>query len=478
MKFKLDPYQWQHKALAMSNEQTNMALLADMGTGKTGAMINILRLRYGEKGRIMRTLILSPLVTLFNWKDEFEKHSYIHPQNVHVLYGGTAKKEKAFHRANDFDPNQILLMNYEGMISPKMLKLIDDWKPEIIVLDESHYCKNYKTKRSKNIFAVRQHAEHCYIMTGTPMTNDIPDLFMQYKILDGGETFGTNFFVFQRKFMVDQNSAWAHQQNHFPKWVARPDKMEEINGLVYSKAIRVTKDETLDLPPLRNITYKIPLSAKQQKYYKEMERDFLVFVEEGEKKGIAVAQLAVTKALRLQQIVTGFVVDEDKQVIEIEDNPRLTALKDLISSLHVNHKVIVWCSFIHNYKQIGAMLEKLGVKHNFIVGGMSLPEKRDAMDAFNKDTDTRVIVCNRKAGGIGINLVAADYSIVYSRNFSLEEELQSRDRNYRGGSEIHEQITRINLVAADTVDERTTEALLAKKKVSDNILHYVKGVEK
>ena len=452
-----------------------MALLADMGTGKTGAAVNILRMKYGENKRVMKTLILSPLVTLFNWKDEFFKHSYIKSDIIHPIYGTTAKKLKLLEKALYNDENSIIIVNYEAMIAPKFVAAIKEWGPEVLLLDEAHYCKSHKSKRSKAIFELSLGCKYRYIMTGTPMTNKVTDLFMQYKILDHGKTFGDNFYVFQRMYMRDSNASWSHLQKHFPNWVVREDKIDEIYNKVYSKAIRVTKDETLDLPPLVEETYKVPLSPKQKSYYTNMERDFLTFIEEGEKKGIAVAQLAITKALRMQQIVTGFVNDEDGQVIEIQDNPRLKAVEELVSALHEQHKVILWCSFRHNYKQLGDLMAKMKIKHEFITGDMDLKEKRDAMDSFNNDESTRVIICNRKAGGIGINLVAASYSIVYSRNFSLEEELQSRDRNYRGGSEIHDRIVRINLCAEDTTDERITEALLSKKKVSDNILHYVTG---
>ena len=475
MRFKIEPYQWQKQAIAMGTQLDNMALLADMGTGKSGAMVNILRVKYGQNKRVMKTLILSPLVTLFNWKNEFYKHSYIDSDLIHPIYGSTTQKIKRINNAIDSDENQILITNYEAMISMKVYEVILQWQPEVIVLDESHYCKSHKSKRSKAIQVLSSGAQYRYIMTGTPMTNNIQDLFMQYKILDGGETFGDNFYVFQRQYMYDENAAWAHQQKHFPKWKARPEKMDEITEKIYSKAIRVTKDETLDLPPLIEETYKVPLSPKQRKYYDQMERDFLVYVEENEKKGIAVAQLAVTKALRMQQIVTGYVIDDEGQVIEIQDNPRLKAVEELVTALHEQHKVILWCSFKHNYKQLGRLLTKLKIEHVFITGDNSLEQKQEAMDRFNSDETVRVCVANRKAGGIGVNLVSASYSIIYSRNFSLEEELQSKDRNYRGGSEIHDRIVRINLCAEDTTDERITEALLAKKKVSDNILQYVKG---
>jgi SNF2 family DNA or RNA helicase len=460
--------------MAMSNKMPDLALLADMGTGKTGAMVNILRLRYGESKRVQRTIILSPLVTLLNWRDEILKHSYIDPDKIVVLIGTSVKKLRTFEKLTRMDQDKIVILNYEGMISNNIVQALSKWRPEIAVLDESHYCKSHKAKRSKAVYDLVQDCTNRYIMTGTPVTNDLPDIFMQYKILDGGETFGSNYYVFQRKYMYDENQAWSHKPNHFPKWVMRPELVDTVNSLIYDKAIRVTKSECLDLPPVVEETYKVPLSPKQKKYYEQMERDFVTFVEEGESKGIAVAQLAMTKALRLQQIVTGFIVDEDGEVIEIEDNPRLIAVKELVQALHVKRKVILWCSFRHNYKQLGKLMESMKIEHRFITGSMTLPQKQEAMDDFKNDDNVRVMIANRKAGGIGVNLVSASASIIYSRNFSLEEELQSRDRNYRGGSEIHNDILRINLCAEDTVDERTTEALISKEKISDDIINFIR----
>jgi len=98
MKYKIQPYKWQLRAIEMANKEKNLALLADMGTGKTGALINILRARYIEAKRVKRTLILSPLVTLYNWKNEFMKHSYIKKEDITVLVGTTPKKLRAFHK--------------------------------------------------------------------------------------------------------------------------------------------------------------------------------------------------------------------------------------------------------------------------------------------------------------------------------------------------------------------------------------------
>lgn len=473
--FKLEPYDWQKDAIGMSYTLPDMALLADMGTGKTGAAVNITRARFSEQQRVMKTLILGPLVTLFNWKNEFGIHSWVKPDKIHVLHGPTTKKLKTFNSAiSGVDPNQIMVTNYESMISGKMQDAIAEWEPEVLILDEAHYVKNPKAKRSKAILKIAEKAKHTYILTGTPILNSIEDIFMQYLILDGGETFGSNAYVFKQKYLKDENEGWKGRPNYFPKWVPRPEKYKELQDKIYRKAIRVLKSECLDLPPLVKKIMPIELSRDQRKYYENLKKDFLTFIEEEEKKGIVVTQLAITKALRLQQIVTGHVKTEEGQVIEIKDNPRLTAVKQLLRDLHTNHKVIVWCSFRFNYEQIERVCKELKIEHVFLTGEMSLTEKEDAMRRFNEEGKVRVIIANRRAGGIGINLVASDVSIVYSRNFSLGEELQSQDRNYRGGSEIHRVITKIDLCAKDTIDEAITEALVNKKDISNRIIELAR----
>jgi SNF2 family DNA or RNA helicase len=470
MEYIIPPYEWQKKLLELSIREKDVAVLADMGTGKTKGVVDCLRYKYSQYKAMKKTLIISPLVTLFNWKNEFLKNSRINARHILVLHGSTDKKLKVFEEGTRGTEPAIVIMNYESMISPKIVAAIKKWAPEILVLDESHYVKSHKAKRSKAIHDLSLTCEHRFIMSGTPMTNSVTDIFMQFLILDNGATFGKNFFTFQRTYMYDKNAHWSHLHNHFPDWKPRPEMLEQLQQKIYSKAIRVTKEECMDLPPFIQIVHEVELSPSQKKYYKAMEDDYVTFVEEANQKGISVATTALTRALRLQQIVTGYAKLDDGTEIEIEDNPRLSALEELISALHSQHKVIVWCAFINNYKQIGQLLQALKIPHVFITGEENLSEKEKAMSAFNTDETIRVAVCNRKAAGIGVNLVAASYSIVYSRNFSLEQELQSRDRNYRGGSQIHERIVKIDLCAKDTVDEDVTKSLIEKKEISDKVI--------
>lgn len=330
MEYKIAPYEWQKKLLQLSIREPDIAVLADMGTGKTKGVIDCMRYKFNQYKQVKKTIIFSPLVTLFNWKNEWHKQSSIPEDRVHVLHGSSEKKLAAFEKAIARTPNQVIIVNYEAVLSPKLLLAIEKWAPEIMILDESHYVKNHKAKRSKAIHKLSLGCLHRIIMSGTPMTNQVTDIFMQYLILDNGKTFGQNYFTFQRQYMYDENAHWSHLQKHFPKWKPREEMLPRLQEKIYSKAIRVTKDECLDLPPFIQEVYEVELSPSQRKYYKAMEDDYVTFVEEANRKGISVATTALTKALRLQQIVTGYAKLDDGTEIEITDNPRLDALEELI----------------------------------------------------------------------------------------------------------------------------------------------------
>ena len=460
----------------MSTELRDLALFWEMGTGKTAGMIHILRHKFGIKQRIMRTLILSPLVTLHNWKNEFALHSTISPYNVHVFDRSGIRRSSDFTKLMGdtegvLNENKIAITNYEALQSDKFYEAVLEWNPEIIVCDESHLLKNHQSKRAKKVRIIAHNAENRFILTGTPILNTALDIFNQYYILDKGETFGDSFFAFRHNYFVDENAGWSNRPGHFPKWVARTQTYEELNKLIYSKGFRVTKHECLDLPPLVKEVFRVELSPEQKRIYKEMRLEFVAWIQKKhEEPQAVVAQLAVTKALRLQQIVTGYVKTAEGEEIFINKNPRLEATKALLEQLVPKHKVIVWASFKANYKMLANVCEELKIKYVMLHGDMNGSQKNESVQKFENDESIRVIIANRAAGGIGINLVAASYSIVYSRNFSLGEELQSSARNHRGGSERHAKITKIDLIAPGTIDELVMEALSNKEHISKSIL--------
>ncbi len=475
MEYLIKPWAHQEKAIAKSYTEPNLALLFEMGVGKTGTAINILRGRYEYHKRVLRTLILAPLVVTRNWKDEFALHSRIDPKDILVLSGTGAKREQNLEKFLSGNPNKIVIMNYEALQNQAIYSTVYKWAPEVLICDEAHKLKDPQGKRAKLVYILSKLCPHRYILTGTPVLNSYLDVFMPYKILDGGETFGSNYYVFKDRYFKDKNAPRRGTPGYFPDWVFKNEMFQEFQQRLAHRSLQAKKSECLDLPPLTKIKRFVDLSSEQARMYKSMRDEYLTYVRSlTGNPPIVIAQLAITKALRLQQIISGFAKDENGIIHDLGETPRLACLNELLEEIAVKQgsKVIVWAVFKENYRKIGQLCEKLGIKYTELHGGNSQQEKVDNMNTFRNDPDTKVIIANQNAGGVGVNLTEAAYSIYFSKNFSLEQDLQSEARNFRGGSEMHEKITRIDLIAPGTLDELVDEALRQKQNIAEAILNW------
>jgi SNF2 family DNA or RNA helicase len=472
------PYKHQLDAVTFFRNKKDGNLFLEMGTGKTRTAIMI-RDEWG-KNQALRTLVICPSVVTHNWRDEFLKFSETQSDEIHVMSSGTGKKKAEYITEKVlpyFKSRGIVILNYEALLSEDFFDAIYKWKPNCIIMDEVHYLKTATSKRSKLIGTLTKWADYRLGLTGTPILNNVNDIYGIFKAVDCGETFGTNAHIFAAKYLMDLNAAWKARTGYFPKWVNNPKTYPALNELVYKKSIRITKEECLDLPELVKVTRLIDWEPKQKKAYDDLKKEFLTFIDtkrsDGEKDSVT-ASLAMVKALRMLQVASGFVQTDLGEVHEFEKIPRLAVTKELLEELTPNHKVILWCSYKHNYKMLSRICDELKIKHVFITGEQDTNAKRESELSFRNDPDTRVVIANRAAGGVGINLVEASYSIVYSRNFSLAEELQSESRNHRGGSQIHSKITKIDLAIKDSIDEAVLEVLRNKKQVSTDVLDMVR----
>jgi len=463
---------WQHQRdiINAAVPAKKWAIFAEMGTGKTCTAIQILRAWCGNNKRLLKTLVFTPSAVKRSWQREFYKFSRLGDQ-TYILDGAKRTdffKRKAF-REQGGPRAAIFVLNYEALQIKDLLTAMMGWEPECIIIDESHRIKDYKAKRTKALIKLSDLADYKLLLTGTPILNSPMDIWAQFRALDGGETFGENFYVFRSRWFYDRNEAMPSHKK-FPDWQPLPGLEEEFHKRIYAKATRVLKSECLDLPPMVKERVEIEMSGDQARMYAEMRDEYVTYLNDK----ACVATLALTKGLRLQQIVSGFFTDDDGNEMAYKTNPRLDALMDLLLDLVPRSKVIVWASFKHNHKQIIRRLEKAQIGYASLVGGMSDKERQEGIDAFQDDKATRVMVANQAAGGVGVTLTAANIMIYYSRNFSLEQDMQSEARCHRGGSEQHDKITRIDLVAPGTIDEIVLESLSNKENLANKILD-IKG---
>jgi len=216
------------------------------------------------------------------------------------------------------------------------------------------------------------------------------------------------------------------------------------------------KKDCLDLPDKIYQRYPVSLSKKQRKLYEDLKKNF---VTELGGDNISAPE-AITRLLRLQQIVCGWFPTEEK-VVPIDDkNPRLEALLEILSD--IDSKVIIWARFKADLKAIERALGELAVSYH---GDVSTDDRETAVERFQNDPKIRYFIGQPQSGGIGLTLTAADYAVYYSNSFDLETRLQSEDRCHRIGTKNN--ITYIDIESPRTIDTKIVKALRHKKKLAD-----------
>lgn len=491
---------WAHQKEAVSRAQAlhDYALFFEMGTGKTRTLLEILRSLFNQEGEVLRTLIFCPPLVIPNWVQEWKLYTKIDPKVIVPLTGPGARRVRDFENGairgvipGRTQDKKIFITNYEALLMKDLYALFLQWQPQVVVFDESHKLKSPSTARSKlahdlanpydRASKTRKLKPFTYLLSGSPILNSPMDIFQQFKIQDGGRTFGSNYFAFRAKYFRDRNAAMP-KDRYFPKWEPMSasrdafDALGEIKSLISGQSMRVLKSECLDLPPEVSVLVNVGMSPEQTRLYKEMKSELLTYY----KSKACVATLAITKALRLMQITSGYIAAEtpgstDERVeLALEKTPKVEALRALLEELCVegNHKVLVWAVFRFNYAQIRSVLDDLKIKYVEVHGDVSESKKRAAVEAFQSDPNCKAFLGHPGSGGIGINLTCAGYSIFYSRNFSLEHYLQARARNHRGGSREagHASITHYDLIVENSIDEIALQKLSSKQDLSESLL--------
>lgn len=449
---------WPHQEKALQVAKNIFALFFDMGTGKTLTTISLYNQKNYKEGK---TIIVAPLNVCSNWIVEIEK--FLNGRSkIYCCFGGY--KFKKLKAAREFlesvsGVHQFLIVNTECFRSKEYVDLMVKSGASWLVLDEAHNFKTPTSLQTKGLFAVINNLKppYIYLLTGTPTPQGYMDLYTYLTI------FGVNkesFFLWRKRHFIDRNERSKGWSGYYPDYVVAPKSQEYFKKVLSEYSLTANKDEVLDLPPLLRTTVFAELTKEQEQHYNSM-KEFL-FAVDIEGNELNAANL-LTRTLRLQQILAGFL---DTTPIP---NGRIDALRYAISQIPKGEQFLIWTIFAPTYEQISKLLTELEISHEFLTGEQANDVRTKNMANFQAGK-LRCLIAHPRAGGVGVNLTAASYSIHYTKNFNLVDDLQCEARNYRGGSEVHKRITRIDIVAKDTIDEQITEALRSKKTIQDFIL--------
>lgn len=452
--FKTRPFDHQRKAFYLSRDKESFALLMEQGTGKTKVVLDNAAYLYG-KGKITALVVIAPNGVHRNWlSKEIPDHmpEWCPTKSVYYHSGMTKKETEAFDEVlAETEMLKVFSFNVEAFVSDKatnFMKRVLLSNEVMLVVDESSRIKRPGAKRTKIITKFSNMAKYRRIMTGTPVTKGPEDIYSQFKFLDHQILGYDSFYSFRARYCIMggfENKQIVSYQN-----------IDELTRNIEGHSFRVLKKDCLDLPEKIYQRHPVDLSQKQRKLYNQLRKDFIAELE-GEQID---APEAITRLLRLQQIVCGwFPMEEEVKPID-EKNPRLQALLDILSDIEC--KVIIWARFKADLRVIERALGELAVAYH---GDVSNDQRAIAVERFQNDPKIRYFIGQPQSGGIGLTLTAAECAIYYSNSFDLETRLQSEDRCHRIGTKNN--VTYIDLESPKTIDTKIIKALRSKKSLAD-----------
>jgi SNF2 family DNA or RNA helicase len=239
--------------------------------------------------------------------------------------------------------------------------------------------------------------------------------------------------------------------------------MGYFSDLLHVSGKVVSKEDALDLPPLVKTIRYVDVHESIAQHYRDMEKSFVTLIQDE----AVMADLKVTQIMRLNQICSGILHTEEQD--HSLDTCKDEVLIELLGDLAPQNKFIIWANFKPAIARVEKIVSALHLGSAKIVGGQKTDERQAEIDRFQNEAKCSVMIANQGAGGVGVNLQAASYSIYFSKDYDLEKDLQSEARNYRAGSEQHQKVTRIDLVTRGTIEEIITEALAEKLTAAEMI---------
>ena len=465
--FKNKPYLHQAAFLQRFWEDPEVALLADMGTGKSFMLINNAAMLY-DKGKINSMLIVAPKGVYRNWyTSEVPKHMPEHVQYTMAAWSPSPRKaEKAQMELmlNAVDTLRILVMNIEAFSTPKGLNFASVFlrvTNAFMAIDESTTIKTPGAKRTKGIIKVGREARYRRIATGSPVTKSPLDLFSQCEFLGPNNLNYSSYYAFQNRYAV---LVERKLPTHTFKQIVGYRHLEELQKKLNSFSFRVTKEECLDLPDKVFVRRDIELTDEQRKAYDQMKLMALTLIG----GDMMSTNNALTQIMRLHQICCGHVKFDDGRQVDIPNN-RVNEL--LATTQEVTGKIIIWANYRRDIENIKAALQKeygmTAVATYY--GDTETEERQEIVTKFqDPDSDLRFFVGNPRTGGYGLTLTAAHTVIYYSNSFDLEVRLQSEDRAHRIGQT--NKVTYIDFISPGTVDEHIVKALRNKINIASAVL--------
>ncbi len=437
--YQKNGYQW---LSLMSQLGLGACLADDMGLGKTVQLIAFLEYVRTHNGG--HALLILPASLIGNWQKEIEKFAPEMPYQI--LHKSDLKGTETL----EIRENRFLYITTYGMAS--RLEELKSRQWDYLILDEAQAIKNPGTKQTKAIKQIP--AKMRIAMTGTPIENRLGDLWSLFDFLNQGLLGTAKEFTTFTKELSDNTAGYA--------------KLRKMIQPFLLRRLKTDKSIITDLPDKVEINVYPTLSKKQIALYKQLIQQIKVKLEDSE--GIERKGLILSSIMKFKQICNHpdqYLAREDYKA---EQSGKFEQLKEICETIRdKRERVLVFTQFREMTGPISEFLKKLFMKEGFVLHGGTPVKKRSEMVAqFNGEDYIPYMVLSLKAGGVGLNLTAANHVIHFDRWWNPAVENQATDRAFRIGQKKNVMVHKF--VTKGTIEEKINELIEEKQKLSKDIL--------
>mgnify|MGYP001561632318 CR=1 FL=1 len=434
------------------------ALFMEMGTGKSRTAIELVDRR---EERVDHVVWFCPVSLKETIRQEILKHTDCTDVDIHVF--GDKTNEKTLPKCLWYIVG-IESMSASNRVVLTVNKLITE--RSMVIVDESSYIKGHKAMRTQRITHISQKARYRLILTGTPISQGVVDLFAQMRFLSPKILGYNSFYSFARNHL--------EYSEKYPGMIVRSHNVEYLAVKIQPYVYQVTKDECLDLPDKLYETRYFSMTGEQRETYERAKEEILLETPEEDFDSITIFRLFTA----LQSIVCGFWNRKPKggKVEHIELNHRrVDVLLDTVTSIPTGEKVIIWAKYQHDIREIGeALREQFGDDSiSLFHGGLNEKQRSQQVERFRKEA--RFFLATQSCGGHGLTLNEAHYVIYYNNAFKYSERLQSEDRCHRIGQ--NHKVVYIDIQCSGSIDDRIANALATKGSVVEAFKREVDKVK-
>tara|TARA_R110000822_G_scaffold1274_2_gene5813 strand:- start:5481 stop:6644 length:1164 start_codon:yes stop_codon:yes gene_type:complete len=353
-------------------------------------------------------------------------------RTVDVAYGAKDKRRKIIE-----GDAQFVIINYDGV--EIVQDAVADGGFDLIIIDEATHYKNPQTKRWKVLNKLVKPETWLWMMTGTPAAQSPVDAYGLAKLVNPNKV---------PRFLGSFRDQVMQKITNF-KWVPKETATDTVHR-VLQPAIRFTKEECLDLPPMVYVKREVELTRQQKKYYNEL-KSKMVMQAAGEQITAANAAVNMNKLL---QISAGAVYTDDGDSVEFDIKHRYKVLQEVIAES--SKKVLVFVPFRHTIDMLVEKLHKDKTTAEVIRGDVPAGKRTEIFKRFQENPDPQVLVIQPQSAAHGVTLTAANTVVWWGPTSSLEIYAQANARVHRSGQD--QKCTIVQLVGSHV--EKRVYALL------------------